>query len=72
VEDTGSGIPPEVMTHLFEPVTTTKGREHAGLGLAIVKNIVKELRGSISCRSNEAGTSFQILLPRILATEVTS
>lgn len=72
VEDTGPGIPPEVMTHLFEPVATTKGRAHAGLGLAIVKNIVKELRGSISCRSSEAGTSFQILLPRILATEVTS
>lgn len=72
VEDTGSGIPPEVMAHLFEPVATTKGRAHAGLGLAIVKNIVKELRGSISCRSSEAGTSFQILLPRILATEVTS
>jgi C4-dicarboxylate-specific signal transduction histidine kinase len=60
------------MAHLFEPVATTKGRAHAGLGLAIVKNIVKELRGSISCRSSETGTSFQILLPRILATEVTS
>lgn len=72
VEDTGSGIPAEVMAHLFEPVATTKGRAHAGLGLAIVKNIVKELRGSISCRSSETGTSFQILLPRILATEVTN
>lgn len=72
VEDTGPGIPPEVMTHLFEPVATTKGRAHAGLGLAIVKNIVKELRGSISCRSSDAGTSFQILLPRTLTTEVTS
>lgn len=72
VEDTGSGIPPEVMAHLFEPVATTKGRAHAGLGLAIVKNIVKELSGSISCRSSEVGTSFQILLPRILATEVSN
>lgn len=69
VEDTGPGIPPQVMTHLFEPVATTKGREHAGLGLAIVKNIVKELHGTISCRSAQTGTSFQILLPRTLASE---
>lgn len=71
VEDTGPGIPPQVMTHLFEPVATTKGREHAGLGLAIVKNIVKELKGSISCRSAETGTGFQILLPRVLVKEAT-
>ena len=64
VADDGPGIPAEMLPDLFSPAATKKGEGHAGLGLTIVKNLVKELHGSISCRSSEKGTSFHILLPR--------
>ena len=64
VADDGPGIPAEILPDLFSPAATKKGEGHAGLGLTIVKNLVKELHGSISCRSSEKGTSFHILLPR--------
>jgi HD-like signal output (HDOD) protein/signal transduction histidine kinase len=64
VKDNGPGIPSHIMAQLFEPVTTTKGEQHAGLGLSIVKDLVKELDGYITCKNNGgAGTSFQLLLP---------
>lgn len=63
IADNGSGIRPEVLSQLFKPVPTNKGKDHAGIGLSIVKKLVTELNGSISCRSNDKGTRFQILLP---------
>ncbi len=67
VVDNGPGIDPQIQSKLFTPVDTTKGGGHAGLGLAIVKNLVEEMDGFISCRSNPvAGTQFEILLPRRL------
>lgn len=63
VADNGPGIRSEVLSQLFKPVQTDKGNGHAGIGLSIVKKLVAELNGSISCRSNNKGTSFQILLP---------
>lgn len=67
VSDNGPGIDTQIQTKLFTPVDTTKGGGHAGLGLAIVKNLVEQMDGSISCRSNPAtGTRFEILLPRRL------
>jgi nitrogen-specific signal transduction histidine kinase/HD-like signal output (HDOD) protein len=68
VADTGPGLPPEVMAHLFEPVPSTKGSEHAGLGLAIVKNLVKEIDASITCTSDKGGVTFQLLIPRVTGT----
>lgn len=67
VQDNGPGIPAAVMERLFQPVQTAKGAGHAGLGLTIVNNLVKELGGVISCRSDYTGTRFQILLPREVA-----
>lgn len=67
VSDNGPGIDPQIQSKLFAPVDTTKGGGHAGLGLAIVKNLVEQMNGSISCRSNPVtGTRFEILLPRRL------
>lgn len=63
IQDNGPGIPTNILKDLFSPVSSTKGAHHSGLGLSITKNLVKEARGSISCRSNKNGTSFQILLP---------
>ena len=64
VEDSGPGIPKEILKNLFSPISTTKGVGHSGLGLSITKNLIMEVQGTISCRSNTSGTTFQILLPR--------
>ncbi len=63
VQDDGPGIPDDILSNLFSPVNSTKGSGHSGLGLSITKNLVKEAKGTISCRSNKNGTTFQILLP---------
>lgn len=64
VSDTGTGIPPEVMAHLFEPFHTTKGEQGTGLGLAICYRIVTEHGGAIWVESQPGrGTTFLIRLP---------
>ena len=66
VTDNGPGITSTVLPELFSPVDTTKGDDHSGLGLSIVKDLVSDLNGTISCKSNTQGTSFHILLPKKL------
>ncbi|MDH5711467.1 MAG: HDOD domain-containing protein, partial [Gammaproteobacteria bacterium] len=63
ITDNGPGIRAEVLNQLFKPVQSDKGDGHAGIGLSIVRKLVGEMNGSISCRTNNKGTSFQILLP---------
>ena len=65
VEDTGSGIPPEIQAHIFEPYFTTKSRlQGSGLGLATVQSIVSQARGEITVSSTVGhGTTFRIYLP---------
>jgi two-component system, sporulation sensor kinase E len=63
VSDTGSGIPPEVLTRIFEPFYTTKKRG-SGLGLMIVQRIVREHGGRIELDSRPGkGTTFRLWLP---------
>lgn len=63
VIDTGTGMPAEVMAHLFAPVQSTKPGKNRGVGLSIVHGLVKKLDGSISCRSSKEGTVFEVLMP---------
>lgn len=61
--DSGSGIPAEMMSRLFEPFSTTKERG-TGLGLAISHRIVSEHHGTIHASSEPtAGATFTICLP---------
>jgi signal transduction histidine kinase len=63
VADTGAGIPPENISHLFEPYFSTK-ETGTGLGLAIVKKAVDDHGGTIEVQSEPgSGTTFTIILP---------
>lgn len=65
VSDTGQGIPPDILAHVFEPFYTTKesGRG-SGLGLTTVYSIVKQLSGYIEIQSEpERGTAVDVYLP---------
>jgi signal transduction histidine kinase len=65
VADTGTGIAPEVLTHVFEPFFTTKGvGKGSGLGLSQVYGIVKQHGGYIDVKTSEGkGSVFLIYLP---------
>ncbi|MGZ8889645.1 MAG: sensor histidine kinase, partial [Halobacteriota archaeon] len=63
IADTGTGIPPENISKLFEPLFTTKSRG-VGLGLAIVKSVIEAHGGTITVESNVGrGSRFCIALP---------
>jgi len=65
VEDTGCGMPEEVLEHVFKPLFTTKPLgKGTGLGLASVKAILEQLGGEIDVQSALGkGTTFRLLLP---------
>jgi signal transduction histidine kinase len=64
VSDTGPGLAPEAMKHLFEPFYTTKA-EGTGLGLAIAREIVLAHRGDLRAANRPDGTGavFTLALP---------
>ena len=61
VEDSGPGIPKELMNQIFDPLFTTK-QLGTGLGLSICKNIVEQHGGNISLKNDP--TTFMIRLPK--------
>ena len=65
VNDTGTGIAPEIASRIFEPFFTTKPLGHGtGLGLASVYGIVKQSEGFIFMHPRpEGGTRFSVYLP---------
>jgi two-component system NtrC family sensor kinase len=65
ISDTGSGINPEDLKHIFEPFYTSKPEgKGVGLGLAVVYGIVSRHGGSIDVNSTPgAGTTFTVHLP---------
>lgn len=70
VADTGIGISPEHLPHVFEPFWQVDPGQRTrgggtGLGLAVVKQVVALLGGSVSAKSVAGkGSTFQICLPR--------
>lgn len=64
VEDTGRGMPPEVLESLFTARAISRKAHGTGLGTKIVKDVIDAHGGRISVESTEGvGTSFHIRLP---------
>ena len=66
VQDTGPGIPAEVMGRLFEPFfTTTADRKGTGLGLAISRHLMSQMGGQlVAANSGAGGALFTLTLPQ--------
>jgi nitrogen-specific signal transduction histidine kinase/CheY-like chemotaxis protein len=71
VSDTGSGIGPEQLPHIFEPFYTTKeAGKGTGLGLATVYGLVKQHQGWIEVVTSPGqGAAFKIFLPAIESSD---
>lgn len=55
VSDTGTGFPPQALTHLFQPFFTTKGSAGTGLGLWLAQNTMRRFGGAIAARNRRRG-----------------
>jgi signal transduction histidine kinase len=65
IKDTGTGIKPEDMEHIFRPFFTTKAEvKGTGLGLPVSYGIVKNHQGNIQVKSQPGeGSTFTVILP---------
>jgi signal transduction histidine kinase len=64
VEDTGTGIEPDALPHVFDRFVKEPGSSGAGLGLAIAKSLVEAHEGEISASSQPGrGTTMRFILP---------
>jgi signal transduction histidine kinase len=64
ITDSGTGIPLEIHSKIFQPFFTTKPPgEGSGLGLDIVRKIVEKHRGQITFQSRPGQTTFTVILP---------
>jgi two-component system, NtrC family, sensor kinase len=65
IQDSGKGMPPEIIDKIFDPFFTTKSIGNGtGLGLSISYSIVQKHDGEIQVESKpNKGTTFKIILP---------
>ncbi|QLH06827.1 histidine kinase [Nitrosopumilus ureiphilus] len=60
IQNSGSNIPEEILSHIFQPLVTSK-QKGTGLGLSTCKNIIEQHKGTISAQNNP--TCFIITMP---------
>lgn len=64
IEDSGPGIPKDILPRIFEPYFTTKPKgEGTGLGLSISAEIIEKHHGKIEVESEPGKTLFKVFLP---------
>ncbi|MBM4283547.1 MAG: response regulator, partial [Deltaproteobacteria bacterium] len=67
VQDTGCGIPADILGRVFDPYFTTKGERGTGLGLSVSQSIVRRHGGEMRVTSRtsgpDRGTTFELDLP---------
>lgn len=69
VQDSGPGLPAQVLQTLWEPKTSAKGGDHEGIGLHLVFRLIDALEGHVDVRTSpETGTAFGVFLPRTVTT----
>jgi PAS domain S-box-containing protein len=71
IADNGTGIPPEVQSHLFQPFFTTKGERGTGLGLWVSRGIINKHGGIISLKSDTSEQAHGTVASVFLATNPT-
>jgi PAS domain S-box-containing protein len=63
-EDTGRGIPEDVLPRIFEPFYTTKKMgKGTGLGLSVSYGIIRDMNGTIIAENIDGGARFTVTLP---------
>ncbi len=62
VADNGSGIQPEILSHIFIPFFTTR-EQGSGIGLSLSRQIMRGHGGSITVHSQPGKTVFSLLFP---------
>ncbi len=66
VEDTGKGIHPDHLPHIFEPFyTTKKSGQGLGLGLTITQRILEDMNGEIRVVRSQKGARFEFFLEKV-------
>ncbi|MBD3298162.1 MAG: PAS domain S-box protein, partial [candidate division Zixibacteria bacterium] len=67
ITDTGHGISPEALDHIFDPYFSTKksdNRRGSGLGLAVAHSVVRDHNGHLTVESRDGeGSTFSVYLP---------
>ena len=74
VRDSGPGIPPDQIAHVFERFyqvdeSTTRAQPGTGIGLSLVKELVELHGGTIAVESGSAGTTFTATIPPRVAAD---
>ncbi|HEX6580817.1 MAG TPA: ATP-binding protein [Actinomycetota bacterium] len=64
VTDTGTGIPPERLPHVFDRFSRAADSPGTGLGLAIARSLIEAHGGEIRAESTTAGTTISFTLPK--------
>jgi two-component system nitrogen regulation sensor histidine kinase GlnL len=62
VVDTGSGIPADVQSKIFDPYFTTRANG-TGMGLAFCDKIIRQHHGTLDFTTNDSGTKFSVRIP---------
>ncbi|MBK8838182.1 MAG: HAMP domain-containing histidine kinase [Hyphomonadaceae bacterium] len=66
ISDNGPGVPPKIVSQLFQPFSGSASRGGAGLGLAIARELARGMKGDVELSSNgAAGAAFKLRVPAV-------